>query len=114
MYRLIEHPPYSEVDPVTDMLHSVPVMDPYRWLEDQNSARTRSWIEAQTRYARSCLDRIHGRERIRERLCALLDTETCDSFLRSGDRYFFRKRLRGQEQPCIYLRDGAEGEDRLL
>ena len=33
---------------------------------------------------------------------------------KSGQRYFFRKRLPGQEQPCIYLREGPDGEDCLL
>ncbi len=34
--------------------------------------------------------------------------------LRVGNRYFFRKLHPGQEQPCIYMRDGAHGEDQLL
>jgi len=107
-------PPFSPVEPVVYVLHGVPISDPYRWLEDQNSTQTRIWIEAQTRYARSYLDNIPGRDRIRERVRQLLDVETYDSFLKNGNRYFFRKRLRGQEQPRIYFRDGAEGEDQLL
>jgi len=106
--------PVSPVEPVTEVLHGVPITDPYRWLEDQNSPQTRAWIEQQQRYARAYLDRIPGRERIRERVGELLDVETCDSFLKNGTRYFFRKRLRGQEQPSIYFREGPDGDDRLL
>jgi prolyl oligopeptidase len=106
--------PFSPIEPVMEILHGVPVSDPYRWLEDQNSPRTRAWIEEQTRYARAYLDRIPGRERIRDRIQELLDVETQDSFLMAGSRYFFRKRLRGEEQPSIYLREGAEGKDQLL
>jgi prolyl oligopeptidase len=90
------------------------VTDPYRWLEDQESSRTRAWISAQTQYARSYLDSIPGQERIRERTRELLDVETYDSLQKAGQRYFFRKRIRGQEQPCIFVREGEEGEDRLL
>jgi prolyl oligopeptidase len=72
------------------------------------------WLDAQTQYARSYLDAIPGRERIRERIRELLDVETYDSIQKVGNRYFFRKRLPGQEQPCIYLREGPEGEDCLL
>ncbi len=43
-----------------------------------------------------------------------LAVETYDSLQKVGDRYFFRKRLPDQEQPCIYMRDGADGEDHLL
>jgi prolyl oligopeptidase len=97
-----------------DVLHGIAVTDPYRWLEDQNSARTRAWIEDQTRYARSYLDNIAGRDRIRERVREFLAVETYDSLQRVGSRYFFRKRLPDQEQPCIYMREGPDGEDHIL
>jgi len=109
----MEPPPFSPVEPVTEVLHGVTVTDPYRWLEDQESAQTRGWIEAQTKYARAYLDSIPGRDRIRERIRELLDVETYDSVQKVGQRYFFRKRLPGQEQPCIYLREGPDGEDCL-
>jgi len=107
-------PPYSTVEPVTEILHGVSVTDPYRWLEDQDSPRTRAWIEEQTRYARAYLDSIPGLERIRQRIREFLAVETYDSLQKVGSRYFFRKRLPDQEQPCICMRDGAEGEDQLL
>lgn len=106
--------PYSAVEPVTEILHGVPITDPYRWLEDQESPRTRDWLAAQTQYARAYLDSIPGRERIRERIREFLDVETHDSIQRVGNRYVFRKRVRGQEQPCIFLREGPDGEDQLL
>jgi prolyl oligopeptidase len=107
-------PPCSSVEPVVDILHGVPIADPYRWLEDQNSPQTRTWIEEQTRYARSYLDGIPGRDQIRRRVEELVDVETFDSFLKHGTRYYFRKRLPCQEQPCIYFREGAGGSDQLL
>jgi prolyl oligopeptidase len=110
----MEAPPYSEIEPVIDILHGVPITDPYRWLEDQEAPRTRAWITAQTRYARSYLDSIPGRDRIRERVRELVDVETYDSVQKVGSRYFFRKRLRGQEQPCICVRDGVAGPDEVL
>ena len=114
MRVLMEPPPYSRVEAVTEVLHGVPVTDPYRWLEDQESPRTREWLSAQTRYARSYLDFIPGRERIRERIGQLLDVETYDSLQKVGLRYFFRKRLAGQEQPCICFREGRDGPDQVL
>jgi prolyl oligopeptidase len=114
MPKLMEPPPYSPIETVTEILHGVTVTDPYRWLEDQESAQTRAWIEAQTKYARAYLDSIPGREQIRERISELLDVETYDSIQKVGDRYFFRKRLPGQEQPCIFLREGPDGTDCLL
>jgi prolyl oligopeptidase len=107
-------PPFSPIEPVTDILHGVPVTDPYRWLEDQDSPRTRQWLESQTHYARTYLDGIPGRERIRARIHEFLAVETYDSLQKAGNRYFFRKRLPDQEQPCVYMREGPQGKDQLL
>src|SRR5579864_6422458 len=114
MYKPMTAPPYTPVEAVTEVLFGVSVTDPYRWLEDQESPRTRDWLRAQQQYARSYLDSISGRERIRDRIRELLDIETCDSIQKVGQRYFFRKRSQGQEQPCIFFREGPEGTDQLL
>jgi prolyl oligopeptidase len=111
---VVEPPPYSPVEAVTDMIHGVAIPDPYRWLEDQESPRTREWISAQTRYARSYLDAIPHREPIRQRIRDLLDVETCDLLQKAGNRYLFRKRLPGQEQPSIFVREGIDGADQIL
>src|SRR5581483_1219204 len=114
MPNLMEAPPHSPIEAVTEVLHGVTVTDPYRWLEDQESPRTRAWIAAQTRFARSYLAAIPDRGRIRERVRELLDVETYDSIQKVGNRYFFRKRLPGQEQPCICVREGMDGPDQVL
>ena len=114
MLRLTSGPPISPVEPVTDLIHGVPVIDPYRWLEDQGSLRTRKWIHEQTLHARAHLDDISGRDQIENRIRELLAVETIDSVQKVGGRYFYRKRLPDQEQPCIYMREGLTGEDQLL
>jgi prolyl oligopeptidase len=114
MQSCLNPPPFSEQEPVTQILHGIPVTDPYRWLEEQNSARTRAWIAEQTRYARSYLDAIAGRDLIRQRITEFLAVESYDSIQKAGPCYFFRKRLANQEQPCIYKREGPDGQDELL
>jgi prolyl oligopeptidase len=114
MPKLIEPPPCSPVEPVTEVLHGVAITDPYRWLEDPDSTQTRAWLEAQRAYARAYLDAIPGRELIHERIRELLDVETYDSIQKVGRRYFFRKRRPGQEQPCIFVRETLDGDDRLV
>jgi prolyl oligopeptidase len=114
MPQLMTPPPFTPMDAVTEVLHGVPVTDWYRWLEDQDSPRTREWLNAQHLYARSYLDSIPGRDRIRDRIRELLDVETYDSIQKIGRRYFFRKREKGHEQFSIYLRESADGPDQLL
>jgi len=114
MPKLMEPPPFTPADPVSETLHGQTISDPFRWLEDQDSPRTRKWLEEQTCYARAYLDNIPKRDRIRRRIRQFLAVETYDSPQKVGNRYFFRKRSPEQEQPCIYMREGANGGDQLL
>lgn len=114
MPQPVMQPPHSAIEPATDILHGVAVTDPYRWLEDQDAPRTREWLAEQSLYARSYLDVIPGRAIIRKRIRELLDVETCDSILKVGNTYVFRKRAAGQQQAAIFLREWPEGEDQLL
>jgi prolyl oligopeptidase len=114
MPQLMQSPPYSPADVVKERLHGATVEDSYRWLENQQSARTREWLAAQRQYSRSFLDGITGRDLIRERVRELLDVEVYDSILKAGNRYFFRKRLPGQEQAAIFFREGFDSADQLL
>lgn len=114
MPTVIEPPPYSPIEAVTEILHGVEITDPYRWLEDRESTGTREWIVAQTRYARAYLDSVPHRDRIRHRIRELVDVETYDSLQKLGSRYYFRKRVPGREQPSIYMREGIDGPDEIL
>lgn len=108
-------PPPTQVEPVTEVLHGVEVTDPYRWLEDQNSPRTRAWLEEQTAYTRAYFDTIPGREQIRDRVKELMVfKEAISEPWNVGDRYFFLKRQQDGEQPVIAMRNGLFGEETVL
>jgi prolyl oligopeptidase len=106
----IGYPPATLVEAVTEILHGVAVTDPYRWLEGQNSLHTREWIDKQTVYARTYLDTLPGRDRIKKRVGELLDVDAISSVCKVGDRYFYLKRSPHQEQPVIAMREGIEPE----
>ena len=61
-------PPVTRVDDVKETIHGVVVSDPYRWLEDQNSAETRAWIDAENACTQAVLTTLPGREAIAKRL----------------------------------------------
>ena len=107
-------PPATPVDPVTEVMHGVPVTDPYRWLEDQDSAQTREWLEQQAAYTHAYLDALPGRDRIRKRVRDLLAVDVISEPWKVGNRYFFLKRSKNQEQPVIMMREYDTGEDILL
>lgn len=114
MPQLAMAPPHSPVEPVTEVVHGVRVTDSYRWLEDQDSPKTRGWIDKQIRHTRAYMDSLPGREFIARRIREFLAVDTYDSVFNWGERYFFRKRNSDQEQPSIYMREGPAGEDQLL
>src|SRR6267154_3653813 len=107
-------PPSTVVEPVTELLHGTAVTDPYRWLEDRNSARSRKWIEAQATYTRAFLNAIPGRERTRERIEELLAVAVVSDPWKVRDRYFFLKRSAHQEQPTIVMQESESGEELVL
>ena len=108
-------PPPTQVEPVTETLHGVEITDPYRWLEDQNSPRTRAWLEEQTAYTRAYFDAIPDREQIRERVRELMAfKEVISEPWNVGDRYFFLKRREDKEQPVIVMRNGLFGDETVL
>lgn len=108
-------PPPTPVDPVTEVLHGVEVTDPYRWLEDQNSPRTRAWLEGQTAYTRAYFDAIPNREQVRERVRELLALKgSISDPWNVGERYFFLKRRNDTEQPVIVMRDSLFGPETIL
>src|ERR1700733_8933910 len=108
-------PPPTQAEPITEILHGVEITDPYRWLEDQNSLRTRAWLEEQTAYTREYFDAIPDREQIRERVRELMAfKEVISEPWNVGDRYFFLKRQEDREQPVIVMRNGLFGEETVL
>ena len=64
--------PASRIEPVVETLHGEEVADPYRWLEEDDTEATRAWTEAQNRYTAAILDRLPGRDALRERLSRLM------------------------------------------
>jgi prolyl oligopeptidase len=106
--------PRSEPEPVVDVHHGVAVEDPYRWLEDGASPRTREWIAEQQDYFEAYMSRIPQREVIRRRAEAMLRTEQVYAPQCWGNRLFYSKRLAHQDQPSIYMREGDGPEELLL
>jgi len=107
-------PPNSRVDDATDTYGTVTVADPYRWLEDQNSPETRAWIDAENKCTEAALGHVPGREALHKRIANLYHTDSYSLPLERSGRYFFTKRLAGQDLALIYLRRGRTGKDEVL
>src|SRR5262245_55237188 len=80
--------PIAKKSDVVDDYHGVKVPDPYRWLENPDSAETRAWIEAEDKLTFSYLQQIPEREKIKDRLTVLWNYEKYGVPWKEGNRYF--------------------------
>jgi len=109
----LDYPPARRSDHV-DLIHGVRVPDPYRWLEDLDSAETRAWIEAQSALTSSYLGQLPGRDLIRRRIRELWNYEKFSPpFVRGGRTlYSYNDGLRNQG--VLYVIDDKGAEPRVL
>jgi prolyl oligopeptidase len=114
MTNVVDEPPITLVESVIESLHGVEVVDPYRWLENQESARTRIWLKEQDTYTRAYFASLAERPIVRARISDLLSTPLVADPWNVGNRYFFSKRHENCEQPVIVVRDGLFGDERIL
>ncbi len=102
------YPESKKVDQVDDYF-GTKVADPYRWLEDERSAETKAWVEAQNKLTFGYLDRIPYREKLKARLTELYDYPRISAPFRRGDTYFFTKNDGLQNQNVYYIQKGVNG-----
>ena len=103
-------PPPTAAHPVTDAYQGTQIKDPYRWLEDAKSPQTRAWIGEQNENTQQYLSQLKNRPQIIQQLtgAARCRRATSRPALRGG-KYFFEKRLAGENQASIYVREGWRG-----
>ena len=111
--RKIDYPAAKKVDQVDDY-HGTKVVDPYRWLEDTDSAATKTWVEAQNKLTFAYLNEIPAREQIKQRLTKLWNYERYGTPFKEGGRYFYSKNNGLQNQSVLYTADSLTGEPRVL
>jgi prolyl oligopeptidase len=97
-----------------DDYHGTQVADPYRWLEDPDSAETRDWVEAQNKVTFGWLEKLPIRERLRQRLTELWNYERFTLPQKKGGRYFFTRNDGLQNQNSVYVVESLDAKPRLL
>jgi prolyl oligopeptidase len=97
-----------------DDYHGVKVADPYRWLEDTDSAETHAWVEAEDKLTFDYLDKIPYRQAIHQRLSKLWNYERFTAPQQEGGRYFFDHNNGLQNQNVLLVAESLKAEPRLL
>jgi prolyl oligopeptidase len=85
-----------------DTYHGTAVADPYRWLEDDNSADTKSWVQAQNAVTDKYLAAMPQRAPVRKLYTELYNFEKFGLPFKEGGRYFWSRNDGLQQQSVLY------------
>jgi prolyl oligopeptidase len=96
------------------VIHGVEIIDPYRWLEEQESPETRAWIESQNRYSEALLRDRPSLPGLRKRLAELMGSERVSVPVVRQGAYFFTLQRVDQSLAIICRRAGPKGETEVL
>jgi prolyl oligopeptidase len=107
-------PPPTRKDNVQETLHGVTIADPYRWLENQDSAETRAWIDAQNAYTHSFVGDLPTRGEISRRMTELMKVDVMNSPTERQGRYFYTARRADQDINVIHMKQGLDGKEETL
>jgi len=108
----LRYPEAPRLD-LVEQIHSRPVADPYRWLEDPTDPRTMVWACEQDALTRHHLDALPGREALGAELTRLLAAGAVSVPVWRAGRAFFTRRVPGGEHPVLHVRE-PDGDERPL
>jgi len=104
-----QYPVTKKVDQ-TDNYHGTIVTDPYRWLENDTSAETKKWVEAQNDVTFKYLNSIPFRDSIKSRLARVYNYERYGIPFQNNGYYYFYKNDGLQNQSVLYRQKGLSGK----
>ena len=98
----LKYPQTKKVNQVDDYF-GTKVADPYRWLEDDNSAETKAWVDEENKVTFSYLDKIPFRENVKKRLTQLWNYEKLTAPVKKAGMYFsfYNNGLQNQAVLCV-------------
>ena len=105
----LKYPNTKKVDSV-DTYFGIKIQDPFRWLEDDRSPETESWVKEQNKTTFNYLDKIPFRKELKKRLEQLWNFEKLGSPFKEGDYVYFFKNDGLQNQNVLYRKKEEEAQ----
>ncbi len=99
---------------VVENYHGIKVADPFRPLEDPDSAETKAWVQAENKITFAYLESIPERKAIKDRLTKLWNYEKFSTPRKEGSSYFYSKNSGLQNQSVLYVTVSLDAEPRVL
>ena len=105
----MNYPKTQKIDQI-DEYFGIKVPDPYRWLEQSDSAAVKDWVKDQNKVTFNYLEQITAREHIKNRLTKLWNYEKYSAPFKEGDYYYFYKNDGLQNQYVLYRQKSLDAE----
>ena len=109
-----EYPETRKDITVVDEYFGTKVADPYRWLENDTTAETAQWVNAQRAVTEDYLSQIPFRETLKQRMTELVNYERFSLPSKRFNRYIFSKNDGLQNQNVIYIQNSLDEEPSVL
>jgi prolyl oligopeptidase len=113
--------PEAERSNHVDTYHGTKVPDPYRWMEDVDSDKTRAWVKAEQAFTEEWFSKAPERAAWQKRMAALwkfeqmpLSPDGIAGVMARGGRIFSLRQGGNENQPVVYVQDGPNGKPRPL
>ncbi len=106
--------PKADKDGTVDNYFGTEVADPYRWLEDDTSAKTAAWVEAENKITNAYLSKIPFRQKLLKRLTEVANYEKLTAPRKHHGRWYFYKNDGLQNQYVMYVMDQLGGTPRVF
>ncbi|MBI3885467.1 MAG: S9 family peptidase [Opitutae bacterium] len=98
----------------TDDYHGTKAADPFRWLEDVDSAETKAWVGAENEVTNDFLKKLPQRDAIKARLTELINYPRFSLPEKEGGRYFYTYNTGLQNQAPLFVKESLAAEGRML
>ena len=108
------HYPKAQKDATVDNYFGTEVADPYRWLENDTSAQTAAWVEAENRVTNAYLAKIPFRQKLLKRLTEVSNYEKLSAPRKHHGKWYFYKNDGLQNQYVMYVMDQLGAEPRVF
>ncbi len=112
-YSQIKYPDTHKSDQQDNYFGTI-VKDPYRWLEDDNSAETKAWVQEENKVTQNYLSKIPFRDEVKSRLEKMWNYPKYSSPFREGTFYYFYKNDGLQNQAVLYRQKGLDGKPEVF
>ena len=106
--------PTTPRDNAVDEYFGTKVPDPYRWLENDTSAQTAQWVEAENAVTNKYLSQMPQRKKLLNRLREVANYERTGIPFEKHGKWYFYKNDGLQNQSVLYVMDELGGTPRVF